>query len=111
MQQLYQAISSSGLSTIQFFSENNFDAYVHRVQTSQGAALSTLSFECYNAAETVLTGDLKLYLDAYVKPNKSISNGAITITYDGTTMKLINSAPSENVTQYATFTFNGNSVS
>ena len=105
--QLYQAIESSGsTSTIQFFSDTNFKAYEHRVETSKGA-LSTLSFECYNAAECVITGDLKLYLKTYVKPNKSISNGAISITNDGTTMKLINSAGSQNVTQYATFTFNG----
>ena len=111
LQQLFQAIKSGGYSrsTIQFFSDTNFKAYLHRVQTNEGA-LSTLSFVCYNAAETVLTGDLKLYLAPYVKPNAiisnpSISNGAITITNDGTTMKLINSSPSENVTQYATFTF------
>ena len=71
----------------------------------------TLSFECYNAAETVLSGELKAQLESYIYENESISNGAISITYDGTTMKLINSAPSENVTQYATFTFNGNVVS
>ena len=94
-------------STIQFFEDTNFTAYSHRVETSDGALL-TLSFECYNAAETVLTGDLKLYLETYVLPNKSISNGAITITNNGTTMKLINSAPSENVNQHGTFTFNDN---
>ena len=111
LQQLFQAIEWIGgtTSTIQFFSENNFKAYEHRVATSEGA-LSTLSFECYNAAETVLTGDLKIYLETYVETNKSISNGAITITNDGTTMKLINSAPSENVNQHATFTFNGNVI-
>ena len=107
-----QTISASGgtTSSIQFFSDTNFKAYKHRVQTSDGAALTTLSFECYNAAETVLTGDLKLYLEDYVLPNTSISNGAISITYDGTTMKLINSSPSENVIQHATFTFNGNII-
>ena len=103
-QLLVGLISSSSSSTIHFFSDTNFKAYAHRVQTSEGA-LTTFSFECYNAAETVLTGDLKLYFEDYVLPNKSISNGAITITNDGTTMKLINSSPSENVTQYATFTF------
>ena len=108
--QLDEDISSIGSSTIQYFQDTNFTAYEHRVQTSEGV-LSTLSFECYNAAETVLTGDLKRYLDTYVKPNTSISNGAISITNDGTTMKLINSAPSENVTQYATFTFNGEGIS
>ena len=102
-----QTISASGggtTSTIQYFLDTNFNAYVHRVETRLGA-LTTFSFECYNAAETVLAGDLKRYLKTYVKPNKSISNGALSITNDGTTMKLINSAPSSDVTQYATFTF------
>ena len=106
-----QIISATGSATIQVFEEPNFTAYKHRVETSDGAALLTLSFECYNAAETVLTGDLKTQLESYVLPNTSISNGAISITYDGTTMKLINSSPSENVIQHATFTFNGNTVS
>ena len=107
LQQLYQAISLGGRSTIQLFEDNNFTAYKHRVETIEGA-LTTISFQCYNAAETVLTGELKEYLAHYVfpnKPNKSISNGAITISNDGTTMKLINSAPSSDVTQHATFTF------
>lgn len=112
LEQLYQAISSASSSTIKYFHHtnfSNFSAYMHRVETSDGA-LTTISFECYNAAETVLTGELKEFLAYYVKPtasisNPSISNGAISITNDGTTMKLINSAPSENVTQYATFTF------
>ena len=107
---LYDEISASSSSTLQEFSDTNFTAYEHSVVTSN-AALTTLSFQCYNAAETVLTGDLKYILEDYVEANKSISNGAITITNDGTTMKLINSSPSENVTQYATFTFNGENVS
>ena len=109
-----QTISYSGAtSTIQFFSENNFTAYKHSIQTSDGAVLTTFSFECYNAAETVLSGELKAQLESYIYLGESISNGAISITYDGTTMKLINSSPSEteNVTQYATFTFTGNVVS
>ena len=108
-QQLDAIISAFGgmsRSTIQFFSDTNFTAYGHRVQTSDGALL-TLSFECYNAAETVLTGDLQYILEQYVYRGQSISNGAISITYDGTTMKLINSSPSKNVKQHATFTFNG----
>ena len=104
--QLDQAISASGTThTIQQFSDTNFKACSHRVQTSEAPVLTTLSFECYNAAETVLTGNLKAQLLSYVKPNTSISNSAITITNDGTTMKLINSSPSENVIQHATFTF------
>ena len=109
LQELFQAIESSSSSTLQFFSDTNFKAYAHRVGASDGV-LFTLSFQCYNAAETVLTGNLKYTLEHYVLPNTSISNGAVTITNDGTTMKLINSAPSENVSQHATFTFNGNVI-
>ena len=107
---LEQAIESIGSSSIQYFEETNFTAYGHRVQTSEGELL-TLSFECYNAAETVLTGELKALLESYIYLGQSISNGAISITYDGTTMKLINSAPSENVKQHATFTFIGSIAS
>ena len=110
LQQLYEEISSIGggtTSTIQFFSDTNFTAYMHSVVVSDGNALTTFSFECYNAGETVLTGDLKVTLEDYLDRHRTVSNGALTITNDGTTMKLINSAPSENVTQHATFTFNG----
>ena len=103
-EELYQVIESNPYSTIQEFSDTNFKAYLHRVKTSE-AVFTTLSFVCYNAAEIVLTGELEQYLKKYVLPNTSISNGAITITNDGTNMKLINSAPSENVIQHATFTF------
>ena len=79
---------------------------VKYVVTSGQKTLTTFSFECFSTtAEYVLTGTLKQELEYYVFPNKSISNGALTITNDGTTMKLINSAPSENVNQHATFTF------
>ena len=105
-------ISASGTtSTVQYFTSTNFKAYMYRVVTSDTAALTTFSFECYNAAETVLTGELKEQLKDYVPQNTSISNGAISITNDGTTMKLINSSPSGNVYQHATFTFNGNTGS
>ena len=107
LQQLVQTIESIGStsSTIQFFSDTNFSACMHRVERNYGVALTTLSFECYNAAETVVTGDLKQFLKANVKPNKSISNAAISITNDGTNIKLINSTTSENVIQHATFNF------
>lgn len=107
---LYQAISSSGSSTIKFFTDTNFEAYKHKVTCADGI-LTTFSFECYNAAETVLTGELKEQLQDYLMVHRTVSNGALTITYDGTNMKLINSAPSRDVTQHATFTFNGNIIS
>ena len=52
-----------------------------------------------------LDSDQKETLERYVLPNTSVSNGAITITNDGTNIKLINSAPSENENQQGTFTF------
>ena len=67
---------------------------------------TTYVFNCFGAtAEYVLDTDQKEALQTYVLPNTSVSNGAISITNDGTTMKLINSAPSENVSQQGTFTF------
>ena len=89
---------------INYFSSPDFSAVQHTVQNKDKAVV-TFSFECYNTAETVLTGPLKQQLGLYVLPNTSISNGAITISNDGTTMKLINSAPSQNVKQHGTFTF------
>ena len=96
-------------SSIQDFYTTEFSAYKHVVTTGDDVSgyqvLTTFSFECYNAAESVITGDLKQYLDTYVKPNTSISNGALSITNDGTSMKLTNSAPSSDVRQHGTFTF------
>ena len=101
--------SGSSTSTVQYFTDSYYRAYEHRVETSDGPLL-TFSFECYNTAETVINGELKQTLALYLRERKSISNGALTITYDGTTMKLLNSAPSENVNQHATFTFYGNPI-
>ena len=100
-------ISASGgaTHTFQNFSTSDFVA-LKQVVTSEHKDLKTFSFECLNQTpEFVLTGELKEELQKFVFPNYSISNGAITITNDGTNMKLINSAPSENVRQHATFTF------
>ena len=69
-------------------------------------ALTTVVFNCFSAtAEHVLDSGIKNMLEHYVLPNTSISNGALTITNDGTNMKLINSAGSQNVHQQGTFTF------
>ena len=104
LEQLFQGISLLGDALINYFSSPDFSAVQHCV-TSGDKTVVTFSFECFNAAETVITGVLKQQLGLYVLPNTSISNGALTITNDGTTMKLINSAPSENVRQHAAFTF------
>ena len=88
----------------------DFAALKHVVTIGQ-QTLVTFSFECYEIAETaetaeyVLTGALKEQLEQYILPSNIISNGAISISNDGTNMKLINSAPSVNNYQQGTFTF------
>ena len=105
LEQLLQQISETiYIPIINYFSSPDFSA-VQNTVSSRNKSVITFSFECYNAAETVITGVLKQQLALYVLPNTSISNSAITISNDGTTMKLINSTPSENVKQHATFTF------
>ena len=77
---------------------------VKYVLTSAQGTLTTYSFTCFQA-ENVLTGEMKTELEQFVLPTFSVSNGAVSITNDGTNIKLINSAPSENNDQHGTFTF------
>ena len=69
--------------------------------------LTTIVFTFVNSnlAESVLTGELKEELEKFLHPTFTVSNSALTISNDGTNIKLTNSAPSENVMQQATFTF------
>ena len=53
----------------------------------------------------MLTGEVKEELEKFLHPTFTVSNSALTISNDGTNIKLTNSAPSENVMQQATFTF------
>lgn len=111
-----QTISASGggggeTSTIQNFivdSETGYAEVVQHVVTSGRYTLTTFSLVLVSANELVLSGELKDKLERYVPsiaPNITISNGAISIKRDGADIKLVNSAPSENVSQHATFTF------
>ena len=97
-----QTISASGgggtTSTIQVFDEDEFSASIH-VVTSGRYTLRTLSFKCY-APEAVLTDEFFPLV-----PVGSYSNGAVTINNDGTNIKLINSATSQDTVQQGTFTF------
>ena len=107
-----QTISASGgasggaTHTIQDFSTNKLSAIKHVVTIGQ-QELTTFSFELYSEnTEIVLTGELKEELKIYVHTSTAISNGGITISNDGTNMKLTNTAPSENLAnQHGTFTF------
>ena len=91
-----------------FSSHGEFNA-VRQVVTIGQKTLTTFSFELYNEnTEIVLTGELKEELGGFIGPGYSASNGAISISNDGTTMKLINSTPEYHNIQHATFTFNRN---
>ena len=94
--------------SIQDFTVQSETAYVHvikHVVTSGQKILTTFSVEYGGGAEYVFTGELKQELEQFFLENKSISNGALTITNDGTNIKLINSKSTEEVYQQATFTF------
>ena len=103
-----QTISATGgaTHTIQeFINPPDYGALMHVVTTGQ-KTLTTFTFNYLSQnAESVVTGELKSMLEHYIYQSVSISNGALTITNDGTTMKLINSAASSGVMQQATFTF------
>ena len=67
---------------------------------------ATYTFDCEpQFTERELTSTIKNDLKKFVRPGMSVSNGAVTISNDGTTMKLIKSGASENVNQQGTFTF------
>ena len=103
-----QTISASAPThTIQEFylAEGLVNVIKHDV-TNGYYTLTTFSFDCLDVtAEYVITGELKEELKAYIYPSHTFSNGAVSITYDGTSMKLTNSAPSQWVHQQGTFTF------
>ena len=113
LQQLDQDISSIGggaTHTIHLFNfeGENIRVFQHIVE-SGGVTLTTFTFDCNPQAttEAFIPDYCKEKLEPYFKQGLSISNGAISISNDGTSMKLINSAPSENVSQQGTFTFYG----
>ena len=99
-------VEGASVSIQGFSSPGEFNA-VRQVVTTGQKTLTTFSFELYNeSTEIVLTGVLKEELGEFIGPGYSASNGAISISNDGTTMKLINSAPEYHNIQHATFTFN-----
>ena len=88
-------------------SETAFAHVIKHVITSGQKILTTFSLQCYGAGGDglVLTGELKEELSTYTYPGDSISNGALSLTNDGTNMKLINNKSTESGSQQGTFTF------
>lgn len=84
--------------------KDDYTALVQVVRSGQ-KTFTTFAFECYNVAQSVLTGKLKTQLEEFVPSGFTFTNGAVTITNDGTDMKLINSTPSDENYQHGTFTF------
>ena len=99
--------ASSPTSNIEFYyaPEWLFRAF-KQVVTNGDYTFVTFTFECKHAfAERVLTGNIKNDLEKFVGAGTTVSNSAISIKNDGTSMKLINSAGSQNGNQQGTFTF------
>ena len=104
-----QTISATGgaTSTIEkYFSYGQqFEAF-KQVVTNGFDTFVTVTFDCDPVfTERELPADIKQDLEKFVKAGMTVSNGAISITNDGTTMKLIKSASSQNPNQQGTFTF------
>ena len=99
-----QTISATGggASSIQTFAGMGFSAIKHVIDGNGEIARFTF-IVLPGTSEDVISEPLKAELNQFVPQGVSFSNGAITITNDGTNMKLINSAPSENVFQQGTF--------
>ena len=103
-------ISATGTtSTIEFYQHTGKTEYraFKQVVTNGNDTFVTFTFNCdpQSGREHSISGDLKTQLEKFVGANMTVSNGAISIKNDGTSMKLINSAPSESVHQQGTFTF------
>ena len=98
-------ISTIATQNITFYTSEGFRAF-REVFTNPSVTFETFAFDCEpQFTERELTDNIKVKLKKYVRAGMTVSNGAISLTNDGTTMKLINSAPSENVFQQGTFTF------
>ena len=100
-------VQGASVSIQDFSSLGGFHAYKHTVTIGQ-KTLTTFSFECFTeTAEHVISGELKEELGKCLGSGYSVSNGALSITNDGTNMKLLNTTPEYHNNQQATFTFYG----
>ena len=106
-----QTISATGgggeTSTIYTynFEGGNIIATQHVVESAY-ERLTTFTFLFYpQTSEGVIPTPYKERIEPFIPVGSSISNGAITITNDGTNIKVTNSNSTENVYQHGTFTF------
>ena len=107
--QLYEAISSIGggaSSSIEYsHTDGTYQLFKYVVKDAYDTFV-TYTFDVNSGTpQMTFVGDLKNDLEKFVGANKSVSNGALTLTNDGTSMKLINNKSTESGSQQGTFTF------
>ena len=109
LQQLFQTISSIGRgasSSIKYsHSDGNYQLFKY-VVTNGYHTFVTYTFNVNSGTpQLAFVLDLKNDLEKFVRSGMSVSNGALTLTNDGTEMKLINNKSTEDGSQQGTFTF------
>ena len=99
--------ATGGVITIDtiLYTGEDFRAF-REIISNPSITFETFAFDCEpQFTERELTANIKVKLEKYVRAGMTVSNGAISISNDGTTMKLIKSGASENVHHQGTFTF------
>ena len=90
---------------ITFYTGEHYRAF-KQVFKHVGVTFATYTFDCEpQFTECELRSTIELDLKKFVRAGMTVSNGAISISNDGTTMKLIKSGGSQNGNQQGTFTF------
>lgn len=109
LEQLYQTISSIGraaTTTIEYdHADGRYQLFKYVVKDAFDTFV-TYTFNV-NSGTPLITFvyDIKNDLEKFVRAGMSVSNGAITLTNDGTDMNLINNKSTESGWQQGTFTF------
>ena len=103
-----QTISASApTSNIELYHQpHGLSKAFKQVVTNGVYTFVTFTFDCKpQYAEAALTGNIKNDLEKFVEAGMSVSNGSLTISNDGTNIKLIKSESAEQTNQQGTFTF------
>ena len=103
-----QTISATGATPniLEYEIEQGKIRVIKHIFEDECLTFTTFTFECApQTSEAVMSDIFKEDLEDFFKPNYAVSNGAITITNDGTSIKVTNSNSTENVYHQGTFTF------
>ena len=95
----------SAIADVTFYTGEDYRVLKQVTKYATGTFV-TFTFDCQpQFTERELTGYLKSELIKFVQAGMTVSNGAVTITYDGTNMKLTNNKSPEVGSQQGIFTF------